>query len=62
VLVTSFTDYTRQFGGYRQDSFLTYAVRAFYENGGRRLYIVRVVDAGAATAKHDKVGGMQARM
>jgi phage tail sheath protein FI len=42
-LVTSFTDYTRQFGGFRQDSFLTYAVRAFFENGGRRLYIVRVL-------------------
>jgi phage tail sheath protein FI len=43
VLVTSFTDYLRQFGGFRRDSFLTYAVRAFYDNGGRRLYIVRVV-------------------
>jgi uncharacterized protein len=43
MLVTSFTDYTRQFGGFRQDSFLTYAVRAFFENGGRRLYVVRVL-------------------
>jgi hypothetical protein len=42
VLVTSFTDYTRQYGGFRQDSFLTYAVRAFFDNGGRRLYIVRI--------------------
>src|SRR5207248_11668485 len=42
VLVTSFTDYNRQFGGFRQDSFLTYAVRGFFENGGRRLYIVRI--------------------
>jgi hypothetical protein len=50
VLVTSFTDYTRQFGGFRQDSFLTYAVRSFYENGGRRLYVVRVTGAGAAAA------------
>jgi phage tail sheath protein FI len=50
VLVTSLTDYNRQFGGFRQDSFLTYAVRAFYENGGRRLYIVRVApdDVGRA--------------
>jgi phage tail sheath protein FI len=41
VMVTSFTDYLRQFGGYRADSFLTYAVKAFFDNGGRRLYIVR---------------------
>jgi Bacteriophage tail sheath protein len=43
VLVTSMTDYSRRFGGFLSDSFLTYAVRAFFENGGRRLYIVRVV-------------------
>ena len=49
VMVTSLTDYTRQFGGFRRDSFLTYAVRSFYENGGRRLYIVRVAN-GATIA------------
>src|SRR5215472_1263364 len=43
VMVTSFTEYTRQFGSFRDDSFLTYAVQAFFQNGGRRLYIVRVV-------------------
>jgi uncharacterized protein len=42
VMVTSMTEYFRKFGGFRRDSFLTYAVRSFYENGGRRLYIVRV--------------------
>ena len=51
VMVTSLTDYTRQFGGFRRDSFLTYAVRSFYENGGRRLYIVRVAPAGVALAR-----------
>jgi len=50
VLVTSFTDYLRQFGGFRRDSFLTYAVRAFYDNGGRRVYIVRI-------NKHDVMAG-----
>lgn len=44
VMVTSFTDYLRQFGGFRIDSFLTYAVQAFFNNGGRRLYIVRVAN------------------
>lgn len=37
VLVTSFTDYQRQFGGFRQDSFLTYAVQSFFQNGGQQL-------------------------
>jgi phage tail sheath protein FI len=50
VMVTSLTDYSRQFGGYRQDSFLTYAVRSFFDNGGQRLYVVRVVPSDAATA------------
>lgn len=50
VMVTSFTDYLRQFGGYRQDSFLTYAVQAFFDNGGHRLYIVRVAGSGAGAA------------
>jgi phage tail sheath protein FI len=42
ILVTSFTDYQRQFGGFRPDSFLTYAAQAFFMNGGQRLYVVRV--------------------
>jgi phage tail sheath protein FI len=42
ILVTSFTDYQRQFGGFRADSFLTYAAQAFFMNGGQRLYVVRV--------------------
>jgi uncharacterized protein len=41
-LVTSFTEYTRLFGGYRRDSYLTYAVQNFFDNGGKRVYIVRV--------------------
>jgi phage tail sheath protein FI len=42
-LVTSFTEYTRRFGGFRSDSFLTYAAQAFFQNGGQRLYVVRVI-------------------
>src|SRR6476660_3593858 len=42
VMATSFTDYVRQFGGFRSDRFMTYAVQSFFNNGGRRLYIVRV--------------------
>ena len=49
VMVTSFTDYQRQFGGFRQDSFLTYAVQSFFQNGGQRLYIVRIAVTTAAS-------------
>src|SRR5215472_12571806 len=49
VLVTSFTDYQRQFGGFRRDSFLSYAAQAFFMNGGQRLYIVRVAETSPAS-------------
>jgi uncharacterized protein len=42
VKVTSFTDYQRNFGGFRVDSFLTYAAQAFFQNGGSSLYVVRI--------------------
>ena len=42
-LVTSFTEYTRTFGGFRSDSYLTYAVQAFFQNGGSSLYVIRVI-------------------
>lgn len=56
VLVTSFTDYLRQFGGFRRDSFLTYAVQAFFQNGGARLYIVRVVGKVTSPPSSPPVG------
>ncbi|HEV2962510.1 MAG TPA: phage tail sheath subtilisin-like domain-containing protein [Candidatus Angelobacter sp.] len=56
VLVTSFTDYLRQFGGFRRDSFLTYAVQAFFANGGARLYIVRVAGKVGSPPSSPPVG------
>ena len=55
-LVTSFADFKRKFGGYLTDSslsghtYLPYAVQGFFANGGKRLYIKRVVDSAAVTA------------
>jgi phage tail sheath protein FI len=49
LLVTSFTDFQRQYGGFVQESFLPYAAQAFFQNGGRRLYIVRIVGKGATS-------------
>src|SRR3954447_15396116 len=45
VLVTSFTEYERAFGGLTIDDRpcqLALAARAFFANGGRRLYVARV--------------------
>jgi phage tail sheath protein FI len=53
VLVTSFADFTRQFGNPLQlpdptnNSYLGYAVQAFFANGGLRAYIARVIPTTA---------------
>jgi phage tail sheath protein FI len=44
VLVRSFADYSRVFGGLWQPSTLSYAVEQYFENGGRAALIVRVVN------------------
>lgn len=49
TLVTSFEQYLRRFGGYLEDSYMTYAVEGFFKNGGKRCLIGRVVK-GAKTA------------
>ena len=46
-------DYVNAFGGYTDTSFGLYAVRGFFENGGSEAYGVRVVGAGATTARVD---------
>lgn len=50
-LVTSYSEYTRSFGGIFADAaYMPYAVKAFFDNGGRRAYIARINGAGAARA------------
>lgn len=53
VLVTSFSEFTRTFGGYLpallgENSYLPYAVKGFFENGGQRVYIKRVISETSA--------------
>lgn len=43
VLVTNWGQFVKEFGGFINDSYLAYAVRGFFENGGSRAYIVRAV-------------------
>jgi phage tail sheath protein FI len=53
LLVTSFADFQRQFGAPLplpdpdHASYLGWAARAFFDNGGKRLYVARVVGAEA---------------
>lgn len=54
--VNSFPAFTRLYGGYLDEEtwgsarFLAYAVEAFFNNGGQRAFIMRVVGAGASAA------------
>jgi uncharacterized protein len=51
TLVTSWLEYQRIFGGYfGEDKYLPYAVQGFFENGGSRCFIGRIVKAGDAPA------------
>src|SRR5262249_8907308 len=50
-LVASYDEYVRWFGSaFDESKFLPYAVRGFFENGGKRLFICRIVGARATTA------------
>jgi uncharacterized protein len=61
TLVTSDADYARWFGGvFLPDRYLPYAVRGFFENGCKRLYVARIVGAGA-TAATQTIGGLTVR-
>jgi len=51
-LVTSYNEYKRWFGGvFEKGRFMPYSVNGFFENGGKRLYVCRIVgkDVPAAT-------------
>ncbi|MEH2048234.1 phage tail sheath family protein [Nostoc sp.] len=56
TLVTGFADFQRQFGGYLDAKnysnawYLPHAVEGFFTNGGKRLYIVRVLPTSAVAA------------
>src|SRR6516165_1646791 len=49
VLVQSWSDFERQFGGLDQRSYLGYAVNQFFGNGGAQAYIVRLAWDGTLT-------------
>src|SRR5262245_30341744 len=49
LMVTSFTEFQAVYGGFLNDSFLAQAALQFFNNGGKRLYVVRVAN-NAVTA------------
>jgi hypothetical protein len=55
LLVTSVADFERKFGGPDGTKVLPLAIRGFFDNGGRRAFISRVIanDADAATLEPD---------
>src|SRR5687767_160038 len=53
-LVTSYNDYRRLFGGiFAAGRYMPYAVNGFFENGGKRLYVCRIVAEDAVAASRD---------
>src|SRR6516225_8473577 len=49
VLVESWSDFARQFGGLSSGNYLGYAVNQFFANGGQQAHIVRLVATSADT-------------
>jgi len=51
-LATSYKEYQRWFGSvFGQDKYLPHAVNGFFENGGKRVYICRIVGKAATSAQ-----------
>lgn len=49
-LITSWREYQDRFGGFVEGGFLPAAVKGFFDNGGRRVYVARAGDARAGLA------------
>ncbi len=63
-LVTSFPEYQRIFGGFfkgpaGEEKHLPYAVDGFFLNGGKRVFIARIVDREGAVAADATVNGVK---
>jgi len=48
------TQYTTLFGGFVPDTYLAYAVRGFFDNGGRQAYVVAVGADDAQNSNGDR--------
>jgi phage tail sheath protein FI len=62
VPIASFSDFQHIFGGLWQPSPLSYAVDHFFENGGRRAYVVRVANGARPPTITIPAGGGNLRL
>lgn len=68
-LVTSFADFQRKYGShfnlgtaFADSNYLPYAVEGFFNNGGKRVYIMRVLGTAASVASESTLGGIITRL
>jgi uncharacterized protein len=55
--ITSYSEYLRLFGSvFAVGKYMPYAIKGFFDNGGRRCYIARIASATAVTAQTE-IGG-----
>ena len=55
TLVNSWYEFTKNFGGYNASYPATFQVGAFFQNGGRELYVQRLLASNAVAASRDLV-------
>jgi phage tail sheath protein FI len=60
VLVTNWSQFTKQFGDFQNSDFLAHAVYGFFNNGGGRAYIVNVGTVEQAEERGEKVSSKAA--
>src|SRR4051794_32633511 len=61
-LVTSYKEYQRTYGGvFDPNKFMPYAVNGFFENGGKSLYVCRLVGKEAKPAVSKAYGKFSIR-
>jgi uncharacterized protein len=61
VPIQSWRQFQAHFGGFTGTAFLAYTVRAFFENGGRRCWVVRVASLDADRGARPAADGMLRR-
>ncbi|MGE5117357.1 MAG: hypothetical protein ACM3N6_12785, partial [Betaproteobacteria bacterium] len=59
VPVESYRQFAAWFGEPIESGYLAYSARAFFENGGRRMWVVRIASPAAATASLTIFNGIQ---
>ncbi|MGB8507298.1 MAG: hypothetical protein WCD76_02745, partial [Pyrinomonadaceae bacterium] len=50
ILVTGVPEYQKKYGAYLNDSFLSHSVLQFFNNGGKKCYVIRIAGSGATAA------------